>query len=64
MGKTLTERYEKEILSDNTGQCKQCKTCFFKDSYDHTKGVCGMYPHLKPSGIMKNVEQCEYYVEE
>lgn len=61
--KTLSERYAGEVLSDNTGQYEQCKDCIFRDMDNYKKVVCDMY-QLKPSGIRKNAENCEYYEKE
>lgn len=63
-------RYENEILSDNTQftNCEQCKTCMFaigstmfSNRFD--KSSCRMYehPNMKPIGVIKNTENCDYY---
>ena len=48
--------------------CKQCKTCLFRDggtdySNDYRKSSCAMfvYPDMKPIEVIKNTGQCELY---
>ena len=64
--KTLSDRYGDEVLTDNTQipKCEQCKDCFFRDANGHDKGVCLIYPDLKPMGVIKNTEECEYHDKE
>lgn len=68
--KTFEERYENEILTDNTAieKCKQCKDCIFQSdgtaySNDYQKGSCAMYkyPTVKPLDVIRNTGQCEYH---
>jgi hypothetical protein len=63
VNKTLSERYSDELLSDNSDQYKQCKDCVFRDVANYRKGICDIYD-LKPSGIRKNTDRCEYYEKE
>lgn len=73
--KTLEERYEKDILTDNTSLNKyqQCKDCFFRDrtavngvECGWQKGNCKIfeYPSFKPDDIMRNRDECEYHEKE
>lgn len=71
--KTIEERYEDEILTDNTkiSKCDLCKNCFFRDdgtvySNDYKKSSCVMYPHpsFKPVGVIRSIEPCEFYIKE
>lgn len=66
---TLTERYAKEVLTNNTAldKYRQCKDCVFRDggtiySDHYQKGCCAMfpYPQSKPRQVMLNEENCEY----
>jgi len=67
---TLSERWDDEILTDNTklNKCEQCKTCAYRDngdvwSNDYRKACCQVYeyPDHKPSYVFDNTEDCEYY---
>lgn len=60
-GKTLEERYEHEILSDNSGNYAQCAKCVFADKVNYRKGVCAMYTDVKPRFLMKNEVECMYF---
>lgn len=71
--KTLEQRYEKEILTDNTQlpKCEQCKDCEFRDdgtiyANDYKKSSCSMYPYpqFKPVGVIRSTEPCDFYVKE
>ena len=55
----------------------QCKDCVFRDKTSikldgkvvrvgATKSVCKMfeYPEIKPMGVLKNTEECDYYEQE
>ena len=67
--KTLEEKWEEEVLSDNTGviHCKQCEGCEFQSdgtvwSNSFQKGNCAMYPYpeSKPIGVINNTGFCPY----
>ena len=71
--KTIEQRYEEEVLTDNTKipKCNQCKNCMFRDdgtvySNDYKKSCCTMYqyPGMKPIGVINNTEECEFYEKE
>jgi hypothetical protein len=68
--KTWIEAHEGEKFTDNTAveNCKQCKTCLFRDggtdfSNDYQKSSCAMfvYPDMKPIEVIRNTGQCELY---
>lgn len=70
--KTLAERYEADILTDNAAlnPYSQCKDCFFRDKTTVNgeecgwkKGACKIYeyPNFKPDEVMRNRAECEYY---
>lgn len=61
--KTLSGRYAEELLSDNSGQYVQCKDCTLRDADNYKKGICDIYS-IKPSGVRKNTDDCEYYEKE
>lgn len=67
--KTLQERWDEEVLSDNTQivNCQQCEDCIFQDdgtvwSNHYTKSSCQKYPYpkMKPIGVIDNEENCPY----
>lgn len=67
---TLEERYEDEVLTDNTDlkKCEQCKDCMYRDdgtvySNDYRKACCQIYSHplFKPIGVINGNEECEVY---
>ena len=67
--KTLQERWDEDILTDNTQfeNCKQCKDCIFTSdgtvwSNRYDKSSCQKYPYpdMKPVGIIDNKEKCPY----
>lgn len=71
--KTLQERWDEEVLTDNTQfeNCKQCKACI--NRYDgtvwsnhYTKSSCKKYPYpkMKPIEVINNTANCPYYNEE
>jgi hypothetical protein len=68
--KTLQERWDEEVLSDNTQieNCKQCKSCEYQDggtpfSNHYTKSSCQMYayPKMKPIEVIDNEGDCPYF---
>lgn len=68
--KNKLPRWYNEKLSDNSQaeNCKQCKTCIFRDdgtvwSNDYKKSSCQMYqyPSMKPVHVINNKGICEYY---
>lgn len=73
--KTLEERLEGDILSDNTKipKYEQCKTCMFRKSeingvlYDDYRKSCCMifpYPSMKPIQFYDGSAKCEFYEKE
>ena len=70
MEKTFEERYEDELLTDNTkvNYCEQCKDCInwgksgtpWDNQYD--KSCCEAYPYpkFKPNGVINNQTPCAY----
>ncbi|MBQ6713247.1 MAG: hypothetical protein IJN28_05635 [Selenomonadales bacterium] len=67
--KTLQERWDEEILTDNTQfeYCKQCKDCTFQSdgsvwSNHYTKASCQKYRHpkFKPIEVIDNKGNCPY----
>ena len=67
--KTLQERWDKDILTDNTQfkNCKQCKDCIFQNdktvwSNHYTKSACQKYPYpkFKPIEVIDNTGKCPY----
>ncbi len=67
--KTLQERWDEEVLSDNTQieHCQQCKDCKYQDdgtpwSNHYTKSCCQMYqyPKFKPLEVINNEDNCNY----
>ena len=68
--KSLVERWDEDILSDNSQveNCKMCKDCIFRDdgtvySNDYRKCCCMIYPYpkMKPLRVINNTGLCEYY---
>jgi|LSQX01.3.fsa_nt_gb hypothetical protein len=68
--KTWIEVHEGEKFTDNTviDNCKQCKTCLFRDggtdySNEYRKSSCAIYvyPDMKPIEVIRNTGQCELY---
>lgn len=68
--KTWIEAHEGEKFGNGgvAENCKQCKTCLFRDggtdySNDYRKGSCAMYayPDTKPIEVIRNTGQCELY---
>ncbi|MCD7827443.1 MAG: hypothetical protein LUG85_02770 [Clostridiales bacterium] len=61
-----------------TGQMlipQQCKDCYFRFKVPYDDGIeqfdvgwkrgdCHIYPVVKPDGVLKNYEYCEYYEKE
>lgn len=67
--KTLSERYGDEVLTDNTQipKYEQCKDCSLRDdktANGYKKCVCWVFTDMKPIGVEKNTEECEYYEKE
>lgn len=67
--KTLQERWDEDILTDNTQfeNCKQCKGCKFQDdgsiyTNHYTKASCQKYPYpkMKPIEVIDNEGNCPY----
>lgn len=67
--KTLQERWDEEVLSDNTQveKCEQCKLCIYQDdgtpwSNHYTKSSCQQYPYpkMKPIEVINNEGDCPY----
>lgn len=67
--KTLQERWDEEVLTDNTQfeVCKQCKECIYQSdgtvwSNHYQKGCCQKYPYpkFKPAKVIDNKEKCPY----
>lgn len=69
--------YNESMYGADLLKPKQCKDCLFRDKttvkldgktlqVGATKSVCGIfeYPDGKPMGVMKNMEECEYYEKE
>ena len=71
--KTFEERYKDEVLTDNTqietcSQCLSCKNWGNGDdpySNKHDKSCCDKYPfpQIKPSWVINNYGECDYYEE-
>lgn len=68
--KTLQERWDEEVLTDNTQfeNCKQCKLCEYQDggtvySNYYTKSSCQQYPYpkMKPIKVINNEGKCPYF---
>lgn len=68
--KTLQERWDEEVLTDNTQfeNCKQCKNCIYQDggtpfSNHYTKSSCQRYPYpkFKPIEVINNKGDCVYF---
>ena len=68
--KSFEERYENEILSDNSQKedCKQCKNCVFQSdgtvwSNDYRKCSCMVYqhPNTKPLDVIDNKAECQFF---
>ena len=68
--KTLQERWDEEVLSDNTHveNCKQCKECALRDdgtvwSNHYTKSSCQRYPYprMKPLEVINNKADCPFW---
>lgn len=75
--KTLSERLENDILTDNTkiNSFPQCKDCLFRglrinDEWikDGNRSYCRIYEpddsNGKPDEIYRGTEECEYYEKE
>lgn len=67
--KSLQERWDEEVLTDNTQfeNCEQCKECIFSDdgtiwSNHYTKSSCQKYPYpnMKPVEVIDNEDVCPY----
>jgi hypothetical protein len=67
--KTLQERWNEEVLTDNTQfeYCKQCKLCELRDdgtvwSNHYSKCSCQRYPHprMKPIDVINNKVACPF----
>lgn len=70
--KTLQERWNEEVLSDNSQieNCKQCKSCAYQNdgtvwSNHYTKSSCQKfpYPDMKPIEVIDNEADCPEYKE-
>lgn len=75
-----SEKHSPNFEAPMTGQMlipEQCKNCIFRDKTKvvlegktidagASKSVCDMfeYPDMKPVGVLKNTEECEYYEKE
>lgn len=68
--KTLQERWDEEVLTDNTQfeNCQQCKLCIFQDggtvwSNHYTKSSCMKYayPKMKPTEVINNKSSCPHF---
>ncbi len=73
--KSLEERLEKDILTDNTKLPKyeQCKTCQFRkmqignsliDDYRRSSCMIFRYPSMKPIQFFDGSARCEFYEQE
>ena len=67
--KSLQERWDEDILTDNTQfeNCKQCKNCIFQDdgtvwSNHYPKSCCQKYPYpkYKPVEVINNMMECHH----
>ena len=67
--KSLQERWDEEVLSDNTQfeKCSQCKECVFQSdgtvwSNSFNKSCCQKYPYpkVKPIGVINNSGKCPH----
>lgn len=70
--KSLEERLENDILTDNTKLPKyeQCKTCRFRmfeingkliDDYRRSSCLIYPYPEMKPTSFYDGSAKCEFY---
>lgn len=73
--KTLEERLEGDILTDNTKipKYEQCKTCRFRqmkigdsliDDYRRSSCMIFAYPKMKPIQFYDSSAKCEFYEKE